>query len=187
MMLFTALVAASSVVCLAAAFVKGGAPILGLALDPGLIGVAAAGAALAVATWRAAAISAFLRIFSVVFAVEFACVAVALAAAQLDLWPAALADIRPPASLPGTLASAGGHRTTRSSSAAKDRAQWNWPDACRQVWPAPPTFHKSASHGRGLGPSVAIAAAEAIEASIEAAQRWMVCHRGPAGTAMQRS
>jgi len=107
MILFTALVAASSFVCLAAAFVKGGGPFLGLSVDPGLLGVAAAGAALAAATWRAAAISAFLRIFSVVFAAEFVCVALALVAAQLGLWPAALNDMRPPASLPGTLAAFG--------------------------------------------------------------------------------
>ncbi len=107
MILYTALVAASAFVCLAAAFVKGGGSFMGLPVDPGLLGVAVSGAALAVATWRAAAISAFLRIFSVVFAVEFAVVAVVLAAAQLGLWPAALNDMRPPASLPGTLAAFG--------------------------------------------------------------------------------
>ena len=104
---FIAFVAASAAACLVAALVKGGGSVLGLPVDGALLSVAASGFVLAFATWRAQAISAFLRIFSVVFAAEYAVVALAFAAASLGFWPQALAPLTPPPSLPATLAAFG--------------------------------------------------------------------------------
>ena len=96
MTFFIAFVAASAAACLVAALVKGGGSVLGLPVDGALLSVAASGFVLAFATWRAQAISAFLRIFSVVFAAEYAVVALAFAAASLGFWPQALAPLTPP-------------------------------------------------------------------------------------------
>jgi putative ATP-binding cassette transporter len=107
MTFFTGFVVASAAACFLAALVKGGGPIIGISADGALLAVAATGLVLAFATWRAAGISAFLRIFSVVFAVEYAVVTLAFAAASLGFWPEALAPLTPPPSLPATLAAFG--------------------------------------------------------------------------------
>lgn len=107
MTFFIAFVVASAAACLIAALTKGGGPVLGLPIDGALLSVAASGLVLAFATWRARAISAFLRIFSVVFAAEYAVVALAFAAASTGFWPDALAPLTPPPSLPATLAAFG--------------------------------------------------------------------------------
>lgn len=77
---------------------------LGLTVDASMLGVAAAGALLALATARAARISHFLRIFSTIFAIEYTVVTLAYSAAMVGAWPQALAAIMPPPSLPVTLA-----------------------------------------------------------------------------------
>ncbi|MFN3889297.1 MAG: ABC transporter ATP-binding protein/permease [Beijerinckiaceae bacterium] len=104
MLFLSGLVAATAAFCFVAGVVKGGTPVLGLAVDPTLIGVAVTGAMMAFATSRARSISTFLRIFSKIFAVEYALLGSAYALSALGAWPAALSDITPPASLPSTIA-----------------------------------------------------------------------------------
>lgn len=104
MTFLSACVAAAAAFCFVAGVVKGGSSILGVQFDPALIGVAVSGALMAVATARARAISTFLRIFSTIFAIEFALLGSAYALSALGAWPAALADVTPPASLPATIA-----------------------------------------------------------------------------------
>ena len=69
-----------------------------------LIGLALAGALAGVATWRAAAISTFLRIFAGLFAAEFFVFSSILLAARFELWPAPLAAAVPPVSLTASVA-----------------------------------------------------------------------------------
>ncbi len=98
------LVAAVSAISLVAGFAKGDAPVLGVFVHGPLLGVALSGALLTLATLRARRISKFLRIFSKVFAVEFAVVSLAFTFATLGAWPAGLEALIPPPSLPVTLA-----------------------------------------------------------------------------------
>ncbi|MDB5572279.1 MAG: transporter [Hyphomicrobiales bacterium] len=98
------LVAAASALSLVAGFAAGGSSFLGLSVNGPLLGVALSGALLTLATLRAERISKFLRIFSKVFAVEFAVVSLAFTLSVLGFWPEALAALTPPPSLPVTLA-----------------------------------------------------------------------------------
>ena len=70
----------------------------------GTIGLGVIGLLLALATWRAVTIATFLRIFSVIFAVEYIVTGAAALLAQTGLWPAALGALAPPTSLPITIA-----------------------------------------------------------------------------------
>ena len=70
----------------------------------GMIGMGVVGLLLAVATFRAQTIATFLKIFSVIFAVEYVLTGAAAVLAQTGLWPASLQAIAPPASLPITIA-----------------------------------------------------------------------------------
>ena len=69
-----------------------------------LLGLAVAGLLAGLATWRATAISAFLRIFAGLFAAEFVVFTSILLAAHFDLWPPALAATVPPLSLTASVA-----------------------------------------------------------------------------------
>ena len=70
----------------------------------GMIGMGVVGLLLALATFRAQAIATFLKIFSVIFAVEFVLTGAAALLAQTGYWPASLQALAPPASLPITIA-----------------------------------------------------------------------------------
>lgn len=70
----------------------------------GMIGLGVVGILLALATFRAQTIATFLKIFSVIFAVEYVLTGAAAVLAQTGLWPASLQAIAPPASLPITIA-----------------------------------------------------------------------------------
>jgi putative ATP-binding cassette transporter len=97
-------VAFAAIVCIVAGAAKGSVAILGLSVDPTMIGVGVIGLVLAVATLRAAGISTFLRIFSKLFAVEFTLLSLVYAAGAYGLWPAALSEALPPATLCITIA-----------------------------------------------------------------------------------
>jgi putative ATP-binding cassette transporter len=70
----------------------------------GTMGLGAVGLVLAFATWRSITIAYFLRIFSTIFAVEYLATGAAAILAQSGLWPAPLAALAPPTSLPITIA-----------------------------------------------------------------------------------
>lgn len=70
----------------------------------GLLGLGAVGLLLAFATFRAVAISTFLRIFSTIFAVEYVVTGAGVILAQTGVWPSGWEAIAPPASLPTTIA-----------------------------------------------------------------------------------
>jgi vitamin B12/bleomycin/antimicrobial peptide transport system ATP-binding/permease protein len=67
------------------------------------LGLGAIGLLLAMATWRATSISAFLRLFIVIFAVEFVITGAAYLLGQNGWWPASLAAIKIPSELPLTV------------------------------------------------------------------------------------
>ena len=69
-----------------------------------LIGLAGAGVLAGLATWRATAISAFLRIFAGLFAAEFVLFTCILLTAHFNLWPAILTAAVPPVSLTASVA-----------------------------------------------------------------------------------
>lgn len=69
-----------------------------------LLGLGAVGFPLAFATFRAAAISTFLRIFSTIFAVEYVVTGAGVILAQTGVWPSGWEAIALPASLPTTIA-----------------------------------------------------------------------------------
>ncbi|SIQ03727.1 ABC transporter ATP-binding protein/permease [Bosea sp. TND4EK4] len=95
MRLLSILVAALAAVALA----------IGLKTEAGgIMGLGAAGLILALATWRAITIATFLRIFSTIFAVEYLVTGGAALLAQSGFWPASLAALAPPSSLPITIA-----------------------------------------------------------------------------------
>ena len=96
--------ALAAVVCIVAGASKGDFPVLGLSVDRTMMGVGVVGLALAIATLRAAGIATFLQILSRLFAVEFTLLALAYVAGTYGLWPAALAEAIPPASLCITIA-----------------------------------------------------------------------------------
>jgi putative ATP-binding cassette transporter len=70
----------------------------------GLLGMGAVGLLLAVATFRAQMIATFLKIFSIIFAVEYVLTGAGAVIAQLGYWPASLQAIAPPPSLAITIA-----------------------------------------------------------------------------------
>ncbi|SFI64547.1 putative ATP-binding cassette transporter [Bosea sp. OK403] len=70
----------------------------------GAIGMGVIGLLLAAATWQAAAIATFLRIFSVIFGVEYVLTGAAFLVAQSGAWPQAWQALVPPASLTITIA-----------------------------------------------------------------------------------
>ncbi|KRE23716.1 ABC transporter [Bosea sp. Root483D1] len=70
----------------------------------GIIGLGAIGLPLAFATFRATAISTFLKIFSIIFAVEYVVTGAGAVLAQAGFWPSDWQAIAPPASLPTTIA-----------------------------------------------------------------------------------
>lgn len=70
---------------------------------PGTVGLGATGIILAFATWRATGISSFLRIFLVIFAVEYVVFGGSVLASGLGLWPSFLGGLVPPPSLPVTV------------------------------------------------------------------------------------
>jgi putative ATP-binding cassette transporter len=90
MPILAALVAVVSVIALG----------LGLAkLATGTIVMGVAGLLLAASTFRAPGISAFLRLFIVIFAVEYTIVGAAVLAAENGFWPEAYAALKPPNSM----------------------------------------------------------------------------------------
>jgi vitamin B12/bleomycin/antimicrobial peptide transport system ATP-binding/permease protein len=89
---------------LVAGITKGGSDILGVAADPTLLSIGAVGQVLALTTFRSLQISAFLRVFSTIFAVEYVVTGLAYVAVQTGWWPAGLSEATPPASLPTTVA-----------------------------------------------------------------------------------
>ena len=91
-------------ITLGAGLILDGPRFLGLAADLALLSIAVAGLAVALVTVHSPAISAFLRVFSTIFAVEYVLTGVAYVIVRLGWWPAALADATPPVSLPITLA-----------------------------------------------------------------------------------
>ncbi len=70
----------------------------------GILGLGAVGLLLAFATFWATEISTFLKIFSVIFAVEYVATGAGAVLAQVGFWPAGWQAIAPPASLPTTIA-----------------------------------------------------------------------------------
>ena len=72
--------------------------------DKGLWGLAFAGLLAGIATWQAAGISKFLRIFSGLFAFEYASFTTIIVLGRLNLWPEALAAAMPPLSLAASVA-----------------------------------------------------------------------------------
>ena len=68
------------------------------------IGMGVVGLLLALATFRAQSIATFLKIFSVIFAVEYVLTGAASVLAQTGFWPVSLQALAPPPSLPITIA-----------------------------------------------------------------------------------
>lgn len=104
MQFLSLLVAAVAAACLAAAAFLEATNGWGPFSDPGLFGIALAGFGIAWATWRGPAISAFLRVFSWIFATEYIVTALAYLAARAGVWPAFLSGAQVPVSLPVTIA-----------------------------------------------------------------------------------
>ncbi|MGL4637015.1 MAG: ABC transporter ATP-binding protein/permease [Beijerinckiaceae bacterium] len=67
------------------------------------LALGAIGLLLAMATWRSSAISAFLRLFITIFAIEFVVTGAAYLLGQNGWWPASLAAIKIPSELPLTV------------------------------------------------------------------------------------
>jgi vitamin B12/bleomycin/antimicrobial peptide transport system ATP-binding/permease protein len=97
-------VSVAATIALVAGITKGGSDILGVAADPTLLSIGAVGLVLALTTFRSLQISAFLRVFSTIFAVEYVVTGLAYVAVQTGWWPAGLSEATPPASLPNTVA-----------------------------------------------------------------------------------
>jgi putative ATP-binding cassette transporter len=93
-------VAITAAIALVAGVTKRGVDVLGLAADPTLLSLGAVGLLLALATFRSSLISPFLRVFSTIFAVEYVVTGLAYVAVETSWWPASLAEVAPPASLP---------------------------------------------------------------------------------------
>ena len=72
--------------------------------EPGLVLLAIVAALNGFATFRAASISSFLKIFSAIFGVETIVFGLVVLAGKLGVWPAGLKDYLPPDSLPVTVA-----------------------------------------------------------------------------------
>jgi vitamin B12/bleomycin/antimicrobial peptide transport system ATP-binding/permease protein len=97
-------VAIAATIALVAGITQGGIGFLGLAADLALLSSGITGLALALVTLRSTSISAFLRVFSTIFAVEYVLTGLAYVIVRVGRWPASLADAAPPASLPITFA-----------------------------------------------------------------------------------
>jgi len=104
MQILSILIAAITAVSLAVAIAVNGADASGYLNDPTLFALAIAGAAICAATWKAPRISAFLRVFSWIFAIEFIVLSLAFLLGRVGYWPAALAGAQVPLSLPVTIA-----------------------------------------------------------------------------------
>lgn len=70
----------------------------------GILGLGAVGLLMAFATFRATEISTFLKIFSVIFAVEYVATGAGAVLAQAGIWPSDWQALAPPTSLPTTIA-----------------------------------------------------------------------------------
>jgi putative ATP-binding cassette transporter len=101
---FTISVAIAAATALVASITQGGVGFFGLAADLALLSSGVAGLALALVTLRLPPISAFLSVFSTIFAVEYVLTGLAYVSVRVGWWPALLADATPPASLPITVA-----------------------------------------------------------------------------------
>ena len=100
MKLLSLLAAAVAVICGLASLPA----LTGRAFDLQLASLCGVGLALAAVTWLSPRISTFLRIFSLIFAVEFVLTALAFAASKSGWWPAYLKGLEIPLSLPITIA-----------------------------------------------------------------------------------
>ena len=97
-------VAIAAAISLVAGNTQGGAGFLGLAADLPLLSSGVAGLALALVTWRGRSVSAFLRVFLTIFAVEYVLTGLTYVLVRVGWWSATLADAAPPVSLPITVA-----------------------------------------------------------------------------------
>lgn len=97
-------VAIAATIALLAGITEEARGFLDLAADPTLLSVGTAGLALALVTLRSPSISAFLRVFLAIFAVEYVFTGLAYVIVRVGWWPASLADAAAPASLPITVA-----------------------------------------------------------------------------------
>lgn len=104
MRILSLLVAATAVLCLGSAAFLEAKNSFGPFSDPALMGIAVAGFGIAYAIWRAPFISAFFRVFSWIFGIEFILTALGYLAARAGYWPAFLANAQIPVSLPVTIA-----------------------------------------------------------------------------------
>jgi vitamin B12/bleomycin/antimicrobial peptide transport system ATP-binding/permease protein len=100
----TVSVAIAATIAVVSGITQGGLGSLSLAADLALLSTGVAGLALALVTLRSPSISAFLRVFSTIFAVEYVLTGLAYVVVRVGWWPASLADAAPPASLPITVA-----------------------------------------------------------------------------------
>lgn len=97
-------VAIAAAIALVAGIARGGGGFFGVAADLALLSSGVAGVALAFVVLRSLTISAFLRVFLTIFAVEYVLTGLAYVIVRVGWWPANLADAAPPASLPITVA-----------------------------------------------------------------------------------
>ena len=104
MKLLSVCVAVAAAFSLLSGIIKGGGGVLGLAADPGLASIGGVGLILAGATSRSPLISPFLRVFSMIFAVEYVVTGLAYVAVEAEWWPPGFAEAAPPASLPVAIA-----------------------------------------------------------------------------------
>ena len=104
MRLLAALVAGVALLGAAAGLAVDNGPAWAGYRSPAMLSFALAGFMLAAVTWRAEGISRFLRIFSTIFALEYAVTGLAFLAAIKGWWPAGLSELQAPLSLPITFA-----------------------------------------------------------------------------------
>src|SRR6266566_7649137 len=97
-------VAIAAAIALLVGVTKGGVDVHGLAADPTLLSIGAVGLMLALTTFRSPLISPFLRVFSTIFAVEYAMTGLAYVAVWAGWWPPSFSEAAPPASLSITVA-----------------------------------------------------------------------------------
>lgn len=104
MPILSLLVAAVTAIIAVSSIVLAGAKPTDYFSDPALLGLTVAGIGLTFATLRAVAISAFLRVFSWIFAIEFIATGLGHVAVRAGLWPVFLSGAPIPVSLPATIA-----------------------------------------------------------------------------------
>jgi len=97
-------VAIAAAIALVAGIARGGGGFFGVAADLALLSSGVAGVALAFVVLRSLTISAFLRVFLTIFAVEYVLTGLAYVIVRVGWWPANLAAAAPPPSLPITVA-----------------------------------------------------------------------------------